>query len=281
MFDFLKSEKNKPQNKSELGLDSDDDIKLSQKDNKNWLNRLKTGLLKSSSKLNEGIKDIFIRKKLDQDTLDELEELLITSDLGLGATNLVIEQLAKNKFNKEITAQEVKEHLSASIEAILKNVAIPIIIDESHKPHVILMCGVNGTGKTTTIGKIAAHYNKTGKKVMIAACDTFRAAAVEQLEVWAKRSNCAIVKKDEGADPASVAYEAYEKARNEKYDLLIIDTAGRLQNKKNLMEQLTKIIKVLKKIDESSIIYLDANNLYGWAMSSHLPYKNFKWNYDE
>ena len=280
MFNFINSKKNQQKNKAVANLQQDINVTIAQdentKEDKSWLKRLKTGLNKSSSKLNEGIKDIFVRKKLDQDTLDELEELLIISDLGVSTAALVTEKLAKNKFNKEITEHEVKEYLSAAIEEILRDVAVPLVIDESNKPHVILMCGVNGTGKTTTIGKIASNYNKAGKKVMIAACDTFRAAAVEQLEIWAKRSNCAIVKREEGVDPASVAYEAYEKAKNENYDLLIIDTAGRLQNKKNLMEQLTKIIKVLKKLDESSphdnIIVLDATT----GQNANSQVKTFK-----
>jgi len=230
-------------------------------DEKGWLKRLKAGLNKSSSKLNDGIKDIFVRKKLDDDTLQDLEDLLITSDMGVETSAHITSQIAKNKFDKEVTSEEIKKDLANSISQIIEPVAVPIKLSDN-KPHVILMCGVNGTGKTTTIGKIANNYNLEGKKVVLAACDTFRAAAVEQLEVWSQRSGCPIIKGKEEADPASVAYEAFAKAKEENADVLIIDTAGRLQNKKNLMEQLTKIIKVIKKLDENaphdSIIVLDA-----------------------
>ena len=228
---------------------------------KGWLTRLREGLNKSSSKLNDGIKDIFVRKKLDDETLEDLEDLLITSDMGVQTSAYIASKIAKDKFDKEVSTDEIKSDLAKYIAEIIEPVAKPIEISNK-KPHVILMCGVNGTGKTTTIGKIANNYKKDGKKVVIAACDTFRAAAVEQLEVWSKRSDCPLIKGKEGADPASVAYEAFAKAKEEKADVLMIDTAGRLQNKKNLMEQLTKIIKVIKKLDEeaphNSIIVLDA-----------------------
>ncbi|MDA0781456.1 MAG: signal recognition particle-docking protein FtsY [Proteobacteria bacterium] len=228
---------------------------------KGWLKRLKQGLNKSSSKLNDGIKDIFVRKKLDDDTLQDLEDLLITSDMGVQTASYITSKIAKDKFDKEVTTEEIKQDLAKYIARIIEPVAKPIQLT-GKKPQVILMCGVNGTGKTTTIGKIANNYKKEGKKVVIAACDTFRAAAVEQLEVWSERSGCPLIKGKEGADPASVAYEAFVKAKEENADILMIDTAGRLQNKKNLMEQLTKIIKVIKKLDEeaphNSIIVLDA-----------------------
>jgi fused signal recognition particle receptor len=228
---------------------------------KGWLKRLKKGLNKSSSKLNDGIKNIFVRKKLDDETLEELEDLLIISDIGVETSSYITSQIAKNKFDKEVTTEEIRHDLAKYITEIIEPVATPIELSDK-KPHVILMCGVNGTGKTTTIGKIANNYKNDGKKVVIAACDTFRAAAVEQLEVWSKRSDCLLIKGKAEADPASVAYEAFEKAKQENADVLLIDTAGRLQNKKNLMEQLTKIIKVIKKLDEdaphNSIIVLDA-----------------------
>jgi len=228
---------------------------------KGWLKRLKQGLNKSSSKLNDGIKDIFVRKKLDDDTLQDLEDLLITSDMGVQTASYITSKIATDKFDKEVTTEEIKQDLAKYIAQIIEPVAKPIQLT-GKKPQVILMCGVNGTGKTTTIGKIANNYKKEGKKVVIAACDTFRAAAVEQLEVWSMRSGCPLIKGKEGADPASVAYEAFAKAKEENADVLMIDTAGRLQNKKNLMEQLTKIIKVIKKLDEeaphNSIIVIDA-----------------------
>jgi fused signal recognition particle receptor len=256
MFGFGKNkdekEQSEPQKQSE-----DNSVKST-----GWISKLKSGLNKSSSKLNDGIKDIFIRKKLDNEMLEELEDLLITSDLGVETAAIVTAKLAKNKFDKEVSSEEIKQELSSCISDILKDIAIPITINPENRPHVILMCGVNGSGKTTTIGKLANNFKAEGKSVIIAACDTFRAAAVEQLEVWAKRSGCEIIKGIEGVDPASVAYDAYNKAREQNADVLIIDTAGRLQNKKNLMEQLTKIVRVLQKIDEAAphncLIVLDA-----------------------
>ncbi len=252
MFGFSKENKNKK-----------DTVKKSDKPKKDgWIAKLKTGLNKSSSKLNEGIKDIFVRRTLDDETLEGLEDLLISADFGVETATTITSTLAKTKYDKEISPEEIKEILCKSIIEILEPVAKPLEITGEHKPQVILMCGVNGTGKTTTIGKLASNFKADGKSVMFAACDTFRAAAVEQLEVWSKRADCLIIKGEIEADPASVAYEAYQKAREENIDVLLVDTAGRLQNKKNLMEQLTKIVRVIKKIDESaphnSIIVLDA-----------------------
>ncbi|MCE3232174.1 MAG: cell division protein FtsY [Rickettsiaceae bacterium] len=227
-----------------------------------WLSKLRSGLSKSSSRLNEGLKDVFVRRKLNDAALEDLEDLLITSDLGVDTASFITAKLAKNKFDKEVTEDEVKSELSEAVAEILAPVAVPLTILSQHKPQVILMCGVNGSGKTTTIGKLASTFKAESKSVIIAACDTFRAAAVEQLEVWSKRSGCQIITGAEGSDPASVAYEACAQAINEKADVLIIDTAGRLQNKKNLMEELTKILRVLQKIDQSyphnCIIVLDA-----------------------
>lgn len=241
MFNFIK-DKNKPEKKHQL------ETEAIQSEKTGWLSKLKSGLNKSSSKLNDGLKDIFVRKKLDDETLENLEDLLISSDLGVETSASIVVHLAKNKFDKEVTIDEIKQDLAEIIENILSPVASPIKISEGKKPHVILMCGVNGTGKTTTIGKLSNIFKSEGKSIMIAACDTFRAAAVEQLEVWAQRANCPLIKGAEGADPASVAYEALSRAQAENTDILIIDTAGRLQNKKNLMEELTKIVKVIQKI---------------------------------
>lgn len=241
-----------------------------------WLSRLKSGLSKSSTRLNEGLKDIFVRRKLDDKTLEELEDLLISSDLGVATATQVTANLAQNKYDKEVSEEEIKQELSSCIEAILQPVALPLNVEKGHRPHVILMCGVNGTGKTTTIGKIANQLKSEGKSIVIAACDTFRAAAVEQLEVWATRANCPIIKGKEGSDPASVAYEAFEKAKATGADVLIIDTAGRLQNKRNLMEQLTKIVRVITKLDEAAphdcLIVLDATT----GQNAHSQVKVFK-----
>lgn len=227
-----------------------------------WLGKLKQGLHKSSSRFNEGVKDVFVRKRLDDQTLEALEDLLITSDLGASTAAYICKSLAKTKYDKEITAEEVKTAVAEEIVRLLDPVAKPLKINGDHKPQVIVMAGVNGTGKTTTIGKLASHYQQQGLSVMMAACDTFRAAAVEQLKVWSERCACPIVTGQVNADPASVAYEALEKAVGDKVDVLLIDTAGRLQNKTNLMEQLVKIIRVIKKVDDSAphhcVLVLDA-----------------------
>lgn len=227
-----------------------------------WTTRLKSGLSKSSNKINESLKDILIRKKLDAQTIEDLEELLIASDMGVDAASSIISVLAKDKFDKDISSEEVKLYIAEKITEILVPVAKPLEIKAQNHPHVLLVCGVNGSGKTTTIGKLAKGWQDEGKKVMLAACDTFRAAAIEQLEVWADRSGCVLIKGELHSDPASVAYNALEQAKLQGVDILIIDTAGRLQNKKNLMEQLSKVVRVIKKADENTphdtIIVLDA-----------------------
>lgn len=255
MFGFGKK------NKEQLAKTEEQAVEVLE-DSKSFLTKLKSGLGKSSSKINEGMKDIFVRQKLDDETLEQLEDLLISADLGVKTASYICEELAKDKFDKEITADEVKLELAKIITEILEPYAKELIINENCKPQIILMAGVNGTGKTTTIGKLCSHYKKQNKKVMLAACDTFRAAAVEQLNVWSKRSDFEIVTGKEGADPASVAFEACQKAKEQNIDVLLIDTAGRLQNKSGLMEQLAKLVRVIKKHDENtphnSIIVLDA-----------------------
>lgn len=217
-----------------------------------WLSRLTSGLSKSTNKITTGLTDLVTKKKLDQDMVDALEEVLIEADLGPKTAAKVIEDFSADRFGKDISEEEVREALSESISKILEPVAKPLIVQKDKKPFVILMCGVNGAGKTTTIGKLAQQFkHDQGLKVMMAAGDTFRAAAVEQLEIWSKRTGCTLVKKDVGADAAAVAFEAYQQAKDEGADILMIDTAGRLQNKKNLMEELAKIIRVLKKQDET------------------------------
>lgn len=217
----------------------------------NFLKRLKSGLSKTSGKLGGGIAAIFTKRKLDNASLEELEELLIEADLGAPLAHELTSEFAKQRFDKNIEANEVREFLAEKIATILQPYAIPLSAD--HKPlTTIIMVGVNGNGKTTTIGKLASQFKQQGKKVMIAAADTFRAAAVEQMQVWGERSGIPVVTGAFQADPASVAFAAYERARVEQVDILFIDTAGRLQNKSNLMAELQKIIKVLKKIDESA-----------------------------
>jgi fused signal recognition particle receptor len=226
-----------------------------------WFQRLKQGLTKSSSKLTEGLAAILVKRKLDQDTLDEIEELLIAADLGPTTAARLTGDLGKSRFGKEVTDDEVKLFLADKVAEMLAPVAIAL--DPSvAKPFVVLVVGVNGVGKTTTIGKLAEHYRGQGKRVMMAAGDTFRAAAVAQLAIWGERTGAPVVQKGEGADPAALAYEALERARREDIDILLIDTAGRLHNKAGLMEELAKVIRVLRKLDpaapHSTLLVLDA-----------------------
>ena len=242
--------------KEELKIEKDPEKK------KNWFQNLKTGLFKSSEKISQGVKKIFVNKKLDIQTLNDLEELLIMADLGPSAAEKLTAELANEKFDKNIKPEEVKTFLAKKIEETLVDVAKPLILNNSKTPSVVLVVGVNGTGKTTTIGKLAHQYSSEGKKIMIAACDTFRAAAVEQLQIWAERSNAEFVKSSQGCDSAGLAYEALEKARSKKIDVLFIDTAGRVQNRTELMEELAKIIRVIRKLDPESphhcLLTLDA-----------------------
>lgn len=227
-----------------------------------WLTRLSRGLSKSSSKITDSISSVLTKRKLDDELLEELEDILIMADLGPKTANRLVEKLRSDRFGKDMSDEDVKEFLARSIEDILSPVAKPLEVGGDAKPYVILMTGVNGAGKTTTIGKMGHVLKAQGKKVLMAAGDTFRAAAVEQLTVWGERSDIPVFAKPIGADSAALAYEAYEKAKQEGFDVLIIDTAGRLQNKKNLMEELAKIVRVLKKHDEnaphSALIVLDA-----------------------
>jgi fused signal recognition particle receptor len=217
----------------------------------NFLSKLKSGLSKTSGKLSGRITGIFTKRKLDNASLEELEELLIEADLGAPLAAELTAEFSKNRFDKNIEANEVREFLADKIADILKPYAVPLSTGERPLT-TIIMVGVNGNGKTTTIGKLASKFKQEGKKVMIAAADTFRAAAVEQIQVWGERAGIPVVTGAFQADPASVAFQALEKAKAENVDVLFIDTAGRLQNKANLMAELQKIIKVLKKIDESA-----------------------------
>lgn len=227
----------------------------------NLFTKLKQSLTNSSTKLSEGITGIFTKKKLDAETLGELEELLIAADLGPVTAAKLVAEIKKSRFEKEVSPEEIKQALAEEIEKILLPAQKPLVT-ETAKPFVILMAGVNGTGKTTTIGKLAHGFKKDGKKVMLAAGDTFRAAAVEQLKVWGGRVGCPVVSKEQGADAAALAYEAVEKAQAENIDVLMIDTAGRLQNKNDLMAELEKIVRVIKKklpdAPHAALLVLDA-----------------------
>ena len=237
--------------------------------------KLKQSLSKTSNKISEGIDKIFYKKKLNEETLEELEELLISSDMSVSVVTNIIEELKKVKFNEEIDNSTIKAALAKLIEEQLLNSEIPFSLD-ANKLNVVLVCGVNGAGKTTTIGKLAAMYSAQGKKVAVAACDTFRAAAVNQLSTWVDRANALLITGEKSADPASVAYRGMEESIKQNIDILFIDTAGRLHNKKNLMDELTKIVKVIKKLDEStpthSILVIDAitgQNTYNQAEHFH------------
>lgn len=214
-----------------------------------WFQRLKAGLFRTSSQLTGQIAALFTKRKLDDDTLEELEDLLIQADLGVETAMRVTGALSSERYGKDVTGEDVTRIMASEIVKVLKPVAKPLALDLNHKPHVILVVGVNGTGKTTTIGKLAAKLSGAGLKVMLAAGDTFRAAAIEQLKIWADRTGSGFIGTKLGADAAGLAYDAFEKAKAEKSDVLIIDTAGRLQNKTELMAELEKIVRVLGKLD--------------------------------
>jgi fused signal recognition particle receptor len=214
-----------------------------------WLSRLKAGLSRSSSRLSDGIAGIFNRRRLDNETLAELEELLIAADMGTGIAEEVTERLRRTRFNQEVAPEEIRAALAEEVVKSLSLVDRPLRLDPAIKPTVILVVGVNGSGKTTTIGKLAKLYHDAGKTVVMAAGDTFRAAAVEQLRIWGERTGAPVVAREAGADAAGLAFDAYEEARRRGADVLLIDTAGRLHNKADLMAELQKIVRVLKKID--------------------------------
>ena len=214
-----------------------------------WYQRLRRGLARTSSQLTGQIASLFTKRKLDEATLQDLEDLLIQADLGVETAMRITDTLASERYGKDVSGEDVSRIMAGEITKVLSPVAKPLELDLSHKPHVILVVGVNGTGKTTTIGKLAAKLSGAGLKVMLAAGDTFRAAAIEQLKIWADRTKSDIVSSKLGADAAGLAYEAFQQAREKKADVLIIDTAGRLQNKAELMAELEKIVRVLGKLD--------------------------------
>ncbi|WP_395516327.1 signal recognition particle-docking protein FtsY [Pseudorhizobium flavum] len=214
-----------------------------------WYQRLRAGLARTSSQLTGQITALFTKRKLDEETLEDLEDLLIQSDLGVETAMRITGALSAERYGKDVTGEDVSRIMAAEISKVLSPVARPLQLDLNHKPHVILVVGVNGTGKTTTIGKLAAKLSGSGLKVMLAAGDTFRAAAIEQLKIWADRTGSEFIGTKLGADAAGLAYDAFEQARAKKSDVLIIDTAGRLQNKAGLMAELEKIVRVLAKLD--------------------------------
>jgi fused signal recognition particle receptor len=244
--------------------------------NRGWLARLKAGLARSSGKLGDGISGIFNKRRLDDAALEELEELLISADLGVATAAKLAAGLARERFDKDVSPEEVRGALAADVTGILEPVAQPLAVDPAHRPHVVLVVGVNGSGKTTTIGKIAKTQSDQGYKVMLAAGDTFRAAAIDQLRIWGERTSCEVVARAPGADAAGLAYEALERAQSEGAGLLLIDTAGRLHNKADLMAELQKIIRVLKKLDPEAphdcLLVLDATT----GQNAHAQVETFK-----
>ena len=221
-----------------------------------FFDRLKSGLSKT------GLGEFLTKKKLDAATIAELEEALIRADMGAGQAKKLAAAVAKNRYDEEISGKELKAVLAGEIAALLAPVQKPLMAQDGKKPFVILVAGVNGTGKTTTIGKMAKRLTEEGAKVTLAAGDTFRAAAIEQLKVWADRAHAGFVATKAGGDAAGLAFEALEKARADGSDILLIDTAGRLQNKAGLMAELEKIARVIKKLDASAphavLLVLDA-----------------------
>ncbi len=214
-----------------------------------WFQRLQVGMRRSAKELSNNISGVFTKRKLDEDTLQDLEDVLLRADLGMETAMRVTDTLSATRHGREVTDLEVRAVMGAEIEKVLTPVAKPLELDLSHKPHVILVVGVNGTGKTTTIGKLAAKLKDGGLSVMLAAGDTFRAAAIEQLKIWGERTGSPVISSKLGADAAGLAYDAFEQAREAGSDVLIIDTAGRLQNKAELMAELEKIVRVLGKLD--------------------------------
>jgi fused signal recognition particle receptor len=227
-----------------------------------WWQRLTTGLRKTSSTLSLRLSSLLFQRKLDADTLEELEDILIQADLGLPTAARITKIIREGRFEKTISAEDVKAIMAQEIETILEPVAVPFSIVREQHPFVILMVGVNGAGKTTSIGKLAHLFHAQGLKVMLAAGDTFRAAAVEQLKVWGQRTHARVVARPQGADASGLVYEAYQEAVEQKMDVLLIDTAGRLQNKAGLMAELEKIVRVLKKANSNAphacLLVLDA-----------------------
>ena len=241
-----------------------------------WFRRLKDGLAKSSSKLVGDISGVFTAKRLDDASLEELEDILITADLGIETSARLISTLSKAKFGKNVTDEEVRSSFAEEIAEILRPAATPLDVATGRKPHILLMVGVNGSGKTTTIGKLASQFKARGLSVMMAAGDTFRAAAIEQLQIWGERTNTPVIAKTQGSDSAALAFDAINEAKAAGADILLIDTAGRLQNRAELMEELAKVIRVIRKQDETAphdcVLVLDGTV----GQNAHSQVKAFK-----
>ena len=242
----------------------------------NWFKRLTGGLNKTASGIKKSVGSIFVENKMDATQLENLEDQLISTDIGVDVAEKLVKNLKNTHCSSSSIPDEILNNLSESIIEILMPVAKPLLIDKDNKPHVIILAGVNGSGKTTTAGKLASQYKKNGKTVLLAACDTFRAAASEQLQVWGERSNVKVISASPGSDAAALAYKSLSQAQEENFDILIIDTAGRLQVKEELMQELQKIVRVLEKKYEGCphdrIIVLDGAT----GQNAHSQVEEFK-----
>ncbi|QBR71758.1 signal recognition particle-docking protein FtsY [Beijerinckiaceae bacterium] len=229
---------------------------------RSWWVRLRDGLARSSGSIGAGLAAIFTKRKLDAEMLEDLEEVLIRADLGITTAARITKAIGRDRYDKDVDVEEVKAVLAAEVERVLAPYAKPLEIDPSKKPFVILVVGVNGSGKTTTIGKLAAQFSANGHSILLAAGDTFRAAAIEQLKIWGERLGCPVISREQGADASALAFDAIKVARERGDSLVLMDTAGRLQNRAELMGELEKIIRVMKKVDPEAphavLLVLDA-----------------------
>ena len=233
-----------------------------EKSRMSWWRRLSSGLKRTSSSIGAAVSDLVTKRKLDRAMLEDIEDVLLRADLGTEVAARIAAAVGVGRYDKAISADEVKSVVATEVEKVLAPVATPLVIDELKKPFVILVVGVNGSGKTTTIGKLAARFSAEGRKVMLAAGDTFRAAAIEQLKIWGERTKSPVIAGAQGSDSASLAFNALSAARDGKFDVLLVDTAGRLQNKAELMKELEKVVRVVRKVDDTAphavLLVLDA-----------------------
>src|SRR4051812_22023296 len=227
-----------------------------------WWRRLSGGLKRTSTSLGTAVADLVTKRKLDRAMLDDIEDVLLRADLGTEVAARIASAVGVGRYDKAISAEDVKSVVATEVEKVLAPVAKPLVIDNTHKPFVILVVGVNGSGKTTTIGKLAAKFSAEGRKVMLAAGDTFRAAAIEQLKIWGERTKSPVIAGAQGSDAASLAFNALSAAKEQNVDVLLVDTAGRLQNRAELMNELEKVVRVLKKVEVTAphavLLVLDA-----------------------